>query len=82
MQKKRRAAIATAAGGVAFGFLLAIIGTVNLITDAGATNVDSSSNGIPNWISGPLLIVVGIGMVIPFSLELRRLLREKPNGLD
>ena len=75
MQKKRRAAIATALCGIAFGCLLAIIGTVSLITDPAATIPADSAGGIPNWISGPLLILVGIGMVIPFAVELRRLLR-------
>lgn len=75
MQKKRRAAIATAIGGIAFGCLLAIVGAVSLITAPEGTIPDSSEGGIPNWISGPLLILVGIGMLTPFAIELRRLLR-------
>lgn len=75
MQKKRRAAIATAIGGIAFGLLLVIVGTVSLISDPGAT-VSGGSNGIPTWISGPILILAGVGIAVPFVMELRRLLRE------
>jgi TRAP-type C4-dicarboxylate transport system permease small subunit len=81
VQKKRRAAIATAVCGIAFGCLLAIIGAVSVITDPAATIPADSAGGIPNWISGPLLILVGVGIAVPFVIELRRLVRESRGGL-
>ena len=80
MHKKRRAAIATAIGGIAFGCLLAIIGAVPLITDPEGTIPAGAQDGIPNWISGPILILVGVGIVVPFVIELRRLVREIRSG--
>jgi len=79
VHKKRRAAIATAIGGIAFGCILAAVGAVTLITDPVAT-VSGGSDGIPNWISGPILILVGVGIVVPFVIELRRLVREIRSG--
>jgi len=74
--KQRRGPRLTAIGGIAFGCLLAISGAVSWVGDPmGTLPGRYGGGGFPNWISGPLLILLGIGIVIPFAIELRRLSR-------
>ena len=81
MHKKRRAAIATAIGGIAFGCLLVAVGAYSLITDPeGTLPAGSQGDGIPNLMSGSLLILAGVGIAVPFIIELRRLVREIRSG--
>ena len=73
--KKGRGAQYTAIGGIAFGCLLVGIGVVSLIAPD-ALAAGGYDGGIPTSISGTVLIIAGVGIAIPFAIELRRLLRK------
>lgn len=76
--KSRRGDRLTAIGGIIFGCVLAMAGLVNWAIDpTGTIPGKHGGGGFPNWISGPMLILLGLGMVIPFAIELRRLSRKE-----
>ena len=77
MHKKRKGALLTSAGGIAFGCLLAIIGAVNVFAPGALTLGEYDGGGVPGWVSGSVLIVVGVGIAVPFAIEFRRSLRKE-----